>query len=166
MITQNKHKFNKVYTYDETEPLGTGGFGIVYKCIHKELKMERAVKIIDSKKIKDMAEFHEEIKILQKVDHPHILKMYEYFIEDEKILLVTEICDGGELFDRAQDKEITEYDASVMFKQILLALTYLHSNCGIAHRDIKPENFLFERKGNDCLDIKMIDFGLSKVLNS
>jgi calcium-dependent protein kinase len=42
----------------------------------------------------------------------------------------------------------------------------LHNNCGIAHRDIKPENFLFEKKGDDCLDIKMIDFGLSKVLNN
>jgi len=52
-----------------------------------------------------------------------------------------------------------------MFKQMLLALTYLH-NVGICHRDIKPENFLFERKGDDCLDIKMIDFGLSKVLNT
>ena len=64
MITQNKKRFEKVYTYDENVPLGTGGFGVVYKCFHKELKAERAVKIIDSKKIKDMTEFHEEIKIL------------------------------------------------------------------------------------------------------
>ena len=47
------------------------------------------------------------------------------------------------------------------FHQITLGLSYLHIN-NIIHRDIKPENFLFERKGNDCLDIKMIDFGLAK----
>jgi calcium-dependent protein kinase len=91
--------------------------------------------------------------------------MYEYFIEDMRIMIVTEVCDGGELFDRASDKNITEKDAAVLMKQILLSLTYLH-NIGIAHRDIKPENFLFENKDDNCLEIKMIDFGLSKVLNS
>jgi len=70
------------------------------------------------------------------------------------------------VFDRVEEKKgVTEKEAAIMFKQMLLALTYLH-NVGICHRDIKPENFLFERKGDDCLDIKMIDFGLSKVLNT
>lgn len=70
------------------------------------------------------------------------------------------------MFDRVEEKKgVTEKEAAIMFKQMLLALTYLH-NVGICHRDIKPENFLFERKGDDCLDIKMIDFGLSKVLNT
>ena len=54
--------------------------------------------------------------------------MYEYFIEEDKIYLVTEICDGGEVFDRVEEKRgVSEYDAAVMFKQILLALTYLHN---------------------------------------
>jgi len=63
LITQNNKKFKDVYTL-EKKPLGTGGFGVVYKCIHKELKTDRAVKIIDQGKIKDMEEFHEEIKVL------------------------------------------------------------------------------------------------------
>jgi serine/threonine protein kinase len=63
LVNQNKNKFNDVYTLKK-DPLGTGGFGVVYKCIHKELKADRAVKIIDSQKIKDMDDFHEEIKIL------------------------------------------------------------------------------------------------------
>ena len=47
LITQNKNKFIKVYDMDQKKPLGTGGFGVVYKCVHKELKAERAVKVID-----------------------------------------------------------------------------------------------------------------------
>ena len=47
LITQNKNKFKKVYDMDSKKPLGTGGFGVVYKCVHKELKAERAVKVID-----------------------------------------------------------------------------------------------------------------------
>ena len=54
--------------------------------------------------------------------------MYEYFIEEDKIYLVTEICDGGEVFDRVDEKKgLPEKDAAVMFKQMLLALTYLHN---------------------------------------
>lgn len=94
------------------------------------------------------------------------MKLYEYFIENGNIYVVTEVCDGGEMFDRIEKRKgVTEKEAAIMFRQILLALTYLH-NQGIAHRDIKPENFLFDKKDEDCLDIKMIDFGLSKVLNN
>ena len=50
--------------------------------------------------IKDMMEFQEEIQILQKVDHPHILKIYEYFVDDEYVFIVTEVCAGGELHSR------------------------------------------------------------------
>jgi len=50
------------------------------------------------------------------------------------------------VFDRVEEKKgVTEKEAAIMFKQMLLALTYLH-NVGICHRDIKPENFLFEEK--------------------
>ena len=47
MVIQNTRKFEDVYTYDKHKPLGTGGFGVVYKCRHKELKADRAVKVID-----------------------------------------------------------------------------------------------------------------------
>ena len=102
---------------------------------------------------------------MQKVDHPHIIKIYEYFVDDEYVFIVTEVCSGGELFSRISESHgFPEKEAAILFQQILKALNYLHSK-GIAHRDIKPENFLFTSKDPSILEIKMIDFGLSKIVN-
>jgi len=80
------------------------------------------------------------------LDHPHVLKLYEYFEDNKNVYLVTEACKGGELFDRIIENEFfSEYQAARIFKQILQSINYCHSQ-GIAHRDLKPENFLFETK--------------------
>jgi len=111
-----------------------------------------------------MTTFLQEIAILQKLDHPNVLKLYEYFIDDTDVYLVTEICKGGELFDRIVEVEyFKEPEAALLFKQILRSLNYIHSQ-GVAHRDIKPENFLFDSKDEDA-SLKIIDFGLSKILD-
>jgi calcium-dependent protein kinase len=74
------------------------------------------------------------------------------------------LCEGGELFDRIIEAEFfTEDIAARIFRQILMALNYCHSN-DIVHRDLKPENFLFVHKGEEA-DLKIIDFGLSKIMN-
>lgn len=76
--------------------------------------------------------------------------------------MICEICSGGELFDKIIEKEFfDEKYASKVFKQILQSINYCH-NLDIAHRDLKPENFLYETK-EDNSDIKVIDFGLSKI---
>lgn len=74
------------------------------------------------------------------------------------------MCAGGELFDRIIEAEyFSEVMAAKIFKQILQALNYCHSQ-QIVHRDLKPENFLFASKAEDS-DLKIIDFGLSKIMN-
>jgi calcium-dependent protein kinase len=119
------------------------------------------VKIIPRNKIKNMNNVLQEIEILQRLDHPNVIRFYEYFIDSENVYIVTEICRGGELFDRIVEKEFyKEHEAVIIFRQILRALNYIHSQ-GIAHRDLKPENFLLETKEDDSA-MKIIDFGLSK----
>lgn len=77
------------------------------------------------------------------------------------LFTVFRYCTGGELFHYITEKKhLTEREASVIMKQLLEALNYLHQN-KISHRDIKPENFMLCAKG-DPSSIKMIDFGLSK----
>ena len=68
------------------------------------------------------------------------------------------------MFDKIIEKEFfTEVEAAHVFKQIMQGVNYCHSQ-GIVHRDLKPENFLYEDKGDNS-DVKIIDFGLSKVFN-
>lgn len=101
-----------------------------------------------------------EINNLKDLDHPNIIKMYEFFEDPKRYYIVTEICKGGELFDEIQNrKKLTEKEASVLIKQILSCINYCHQNY-IMHRDLKPENILLE--SNKQFDqIKIIDFGTS-----
>ena len=95
-----------------------------------------------------------------------MLKLYEYFEDEKNVYLITEICRGGELFDKIIDEEFfSEKEAAIIFKQILQSLNYCHGQ-NIAHRDLKPENFLFEEKKGIDSDLKIIDFGLSKLVKS
>ena len=102
-----------------------------------------------------MDRFKQEIVILQTLDHPNVLKLYEYFEDSKNVYLITELCRGGELFDRIIENEFfSEKVAAKIFKQILQPLNYCHSQ-GIAHRDLKPENLLV----NEDNVLKICDFG-------
>ena len=102
MIKMNTAAFKDVYK-QQKDALGSGGFGTVYKCRHRQTQQTRAVKVVPKKKIKNMETFLQEIEILKKLDHPNVVRVYEYFIDDANVYIVTEICRGGELFDKIVD---------------------------------------------------------------
>lgn len=90
--------------------------------------------------------------------------MIELLEDSEYYYIVTEVLEGGELFDslvsRIQNrKTFTENEASYIIKQVLLAINYMHQQ-NIMHRDLKPQNLLLENK--ETLDIKVADFGFSR----
>jgi len=75
---------------------------------------------------------------------------------------VFELCEGGELYDRVQQRGFyPEQDAKILLRNLLDAIEYIHSK-GIMHRDLKPENILLSSKTSDT-DVKISDFGLAKV---
>jgi len=99
-----------------------------------------------------------------EVDHPNIVKFYETYKDQKHYHIVMEYCDGGELFQQViSNGKYNETQAISIVKQILSALRHLHDK-NIAHRDLKPENIIFESRDPDNLSIKMIDFGLSKLV--
>lgn len=105
-----------------------------------------------------------EIEILKQLDHPNILKLFEFFQDQKRFFLVTEFCNGGELFDKiAEEQYFSETDAAKIIKQILSAVNYCHQR-SIVHRDLKPENILLNRDLNDP-KITIIDFGTSGVFD-
>lgn len=164
----NKELFIKERTGDITDfydfseqPIGEGAFGEVYKGTEKKTKEIRAIKKIPKTKIKNPQRFFNEIIALKTLDHPNVIKLYESFEDENDVYLVQEFCDGGELFDYIVEQDhLTEHDAAVLFKEILLSLVYCHKN-KICHRDLKPENFMLS-KSSGKINVKLIDFGLSR----
>lgn len=101
-----------------------------------------------------------EVEVFLSVDHPHVCRLLDVYESHDRIDLVMEALEGGELYDRVNRGKFSEKDAADATYQMLLAIRYLHS-LGIVHRDIKLENFLYDEKGSNHL--KLIDFGFSKA---
>lgn len=141
--------------------LGRGSFGSVHEATHKASGTVRAVKTIAKSSLADTSVLAQEIEIIQWLDHPNIVRLYEVFEDARCIYIVMELCTGGELFDAIlnADSGFSEKSAARLIKQVAGAVFYMHS-MGIAHRDLKPENFLLaaDVSVDDCT-LKLIDFG-------
>ena len=147
--------------YEIKELIGEGGYGQVRKITHRLTGEDRAVKIISKKSLKsqeDLETMQQEVSILRTLDHPNILKIHETYQDKFSYFIVTELCTGGELFDRiTSSQSICEATAAEYTRQILSCLVYCHDR-NVVHRDLKPENFLLDTAAPSA-NIKLIDFG-------
>ncbi|EAR92244.1 calcium-dependent kinase (macronuclear) [Tetrahymena thermophila SB210] len=139
--------------------IGQGHFGVVKKVVHKITNEERAVKIIQKSQEKAQKYSLNEIELLRSLDHPHILKIYEFYEDKNNFYVVLELLKGGELFDKiSEGNMLKEKQAQEIMRQILSAIIYAHSQ-NVMHRDLKPENILLEVDSSDNFNIKVIDWG-------
>ncbi len=156
--------------YTTTQILGEGSFGQVFKVEHKITKAVRAMKIINKLKVCNSDENEDdlinEINVLKKLDHPNILKLFEFYNTSRKLFIISELCTGGELFDRITEvKYFNEKIAAHIMRQLFSAISFCHHN-NVIHRDLKPENILIDseqEKKKEYFNIKIIDFGTSEV---
>lgn len=101
---------------------------------------------------------------MKKLDHKHILQIYEVFETKHSIYLIIELLSGGELIKSVKEKNKLQHnDIALVMRNILDALDHMHSK-KIMHRDLKPENILL-RKKNEIYNIVIADFGLASFLN-
>lgn len=145
--------------------IGQGAYAVVRIGLHKPTNRKVALKIYKKYKLMDpnrRKSVKREIKIMEKMKHPSIIRLYEVIDTSKYVILVMEYVGGGSLYGYLKSKpqrRLEEQDAKRIFKQILEGLKYCHSRC-ITHRDIKLENLLLDDNNN----IKIIDFGFSTCI--
>ncbi|CAB9511922.1 MAP kinase-activated protein kinase 2 (Fragment) [Seminavis robusta] len=157
--------------YQLMEVLGVGSTSTVHRCLNKDEDILCACKIIDKLQMEDrfagmMAQFQTEVEALRMLQHPCIIQLYDVYLTEEKIYIVMEQMEGGELFDYVVQKgTLNEEEASKIVRRVTSALVYMHDK-NIVHRDLKPENLLLKRKPRptEDVEVKIIDFGLSKAM--
>ena len=139
-----------------------GAFAKVIHVKEKKTKKDFALKIVKKSEsnIDLINRMKEEIQILKKLQHPNIVQYYGQIENTNQLFIKMEYLKYGTLGQWIQkNKNISEEQASLIIKEVLSAIAYLHQN-QICHRDLKPENIMFSRE-NDISSIKIIDFGLS-----
>jgi len=152
--------------YEMLDDLGEGIFGSVKLGVEKKTKERVAIKIIKKKKAKpsDMELVRTEIDIMKLCHHPNVVHLLDHFENADYIFIVMEYIRGGRLTDYMKEKKFhfSEKRAAEIIYEIALGVKYLHKY-GIIHRDLKPDNIMLT-ESNDKGHIKIMDFGLSKIL--
>ena len=156
--------YDRKNQYRMGRTLGAGTYGIVKEADSPGGKV--AVKIILKKNVKGNDQMvYDELEMLQRLRHPHIVRFVDWFESRDKYYIITQLATGGELFDRICEKgRFTEKDASQTMRQVLEAVDYLHQN-DVVHRDLKPENLLYVTRAADS-ELVLADFGIAKHLDT
>ena len=152
--------------YRIVKPLGQGGMGAVYRAWDTRLNVAVALKEmvpqpgLDSQTLTDLRhQFQQEAQILARLNHPHLVRVTDFFEESGNAYLVMDFVEGQSLAKRIeQEGVLPEEDVLAWGEQLLDALGYCH-NQGIIHRDVKPQNVIVRPDGQAVL----VDFGLVKL---
>jgi len=142
--------------------LGRGGMGAVYKAVQTDLERVVAIKILPPETAKDvefMERFRREATTLARLDHPGIVRLFDFGQRDDFAYFVMEFVDGVDLAQRLAAGPMSLYDVLAVVGQLCDALQHSHER-GVVHRDIKPANVLIAQDGR----VKLADFGLARLV--
>ncbi|MFG1923538.1 WD40 repeat domain-containing serine/threonine protein kinase [Cryptosporangium sp. NPDC048952] len=147
--------------YEIGGQIGRGGFGLVFTARHRRLDTTRAVKVIvtpEADELELSRRFLAEAQVMTELDHPHLVRVFEYAEDGSLHLLVMEYLSGGTLTQRLRTT-VNPREACAWALALADGLQAVHDR-GVAHRDIKPDNVLFTAAGAP----KLADFGIAKVM--
>lgn len=149
------------------EEIGTGGMGTVYKAHNIKDKIDTAaVKVLKQELFKNESNrkrFKQEATIIDKLDHPNIIKIFERGEYKERLFIAMELLDGRTLDEKiAEQGQMNLKECLHIMLQIADALVLIHGK-DIVHRDIKPSNIMLIEKDGDRDFVKLLDFGLAKM---
>jgi serine/threonine-protein kinase len=154
---------SRIGAYEVMSLIGAGGMGEVYRARDTKLNRDVALKVLPSNVAADparLARFQREAQALAALNHPNIAAIYGVEDGNANSALVLELVEGETLADRIARGAVSDRDALLIARQIAEALEAAHDK-GILHRDLKPANISVTADGR----VKVLDFGLAKVLN-
>ncbi|MBL8165492.1 MAG: protein kinase [Anaerolineae bacterium] len=147
--------------YQVVNQLGQGGMASVYKAYHAKLDRHVAIKVLHQAFKEDpdfIARFEREAQIVAKLEHPHIVPVYDYSEHEGQPYLVMKFVEGRTLKRVLSDGPLPLESITSIMGSVAGALTYAHQK-GVLHRDIKPSNIMIDTNGVPYLT----DFGLARI---
>jgi hypothetical protein len=144
--------------------LGEGGIAVVYRGYHREIDRYLAVKVLRPHYSQDpqfVERFKLEGRVIARLQHPHIVPLYDFGVQDDITYLATAYIQGGSLADIIAAGPMPLRQIDKVLREIISALDYAHRR-GVVHRDIKPSNILIDAEGHALL----ADFGIVKIAGS
>ena len=162
----SKEDIRNVYIFDK-KLLGQGHFGYVRRAkFICDASRCYAIKTIPIKTLySDAYLLKRELEILRLMDHPNIIKFFDYYKDENYLHIVMENCSGGNLFAKLMnEKRFDEELARSISFQVIYAVSHLHDR-GICHRDLRLENFFIMNRTHQHV-VKLADFGLAKMFSS
>ncbi|XP_038171168.2 putative sperm motility kinase W [Arvicola amphibius] len=136
--------------------IGQGGFGSVKLALHRLTGMPVAIKVVENLK-KHLHFIISEIEVLETVQHPHIIRLFQVLMTTKYYYIITEYAPGGNLYQLVKEEgRLQEEQVQIIFGQLASAIKCCHDH-DIVHRDLKPPNILLDAHGN----VKLGDFGLA-----
>lgn len=179
-LQKNRRRFNDVYEWGRK--LGAGTFGAVYEVTRRSsagcgAPVVRVCKVISKAQAAKVKTPHERIReefaVLKHLDHPHVVRIFEDFEDDQNFYLVMEPCRGGDLQERVKaphtrDAREWEHWVAKVIQHTLSAVAYCHSK-GVIHKDLKPENVMMSSPRDAPvadLHVVVVDFGLAQMFSS
>ena len=150
--------------YELREEIATGGFGTIYLAYQTSVGRKVAIKAIRPEFASQsdfIRRFETEAKLIARLEHPHIVPLYDYWRDPEGAYLVMRWFPSGSLRDEVDHGAASLDEVLTWMSQIAAALSVAHQQ-GVIHRDIKPDNILIDTERNAYLT----DFGIAKVLET
>ena len=146
--------------------LGSGGAGTVFAAEHLRLPRRLAIKILrpDRGGPDARARFRREAEIIASLSHPSIVEVFDYDVDDDgSPFMVMELLEGETLRDRLRRGPLALADVVELVRQVASAVSAAHAR-GVVHRDLKPSNLFLRHTADGALEVKVLDFGISKIL--
>jgi class 3 adenylate cyclase/tRNA A-37 threonylcarbamoyl transferase component Bud32/tetratricopeptide (TPR) repeat protein len=150
----------KLRAYEITEEIGAGGMATVFRAYQPSMDRHVAIKVIRSSILQDPGlreRFQREARLIARLEHPHLLPVYDFDGESDPPYIVMRYLDGGTLKQVQQRGSVPRDEVLHVLRQLAGALDYAHRQ-GIVHRDLKPSNIMIDREGNAFLT----DFGIAR----